>query len=135
MQTGGGVSRQFTPALPQVGYRSFGRSLHERLASSDLLQLPKMPNMDRTLDQAVHIGDFSTCFTPSNVFITVLGSLILCPFLTWFLCKLQSRPVLPGTGCEPPIVPYWLPWFQHLFAFLRNPNGLFEFMGFVFSQQ
>ncbi|KAH8815397.1 cytochrome P450 [Xylogone sp. PMI_703] len=62
----------------------------------------------------------------SSIVVTLLGTLALCPLLTWLLSKVNSQPAPPGTGKEPPVASYWLPWFQHLFGFLRDPNGLFQ---------
>ena len=41
---------------------------------------------------------------------------------TW----LQSFPATPHTGREPPLVPYWLPYLGHIFAFLRDPGKLLQ---------
>jgi hypothetical protein len=89
--------------------------------------------MDRTSGPAVTFNASSTYFTTSNLAIALLITLILCPLLTWTCSKAQAWPVRPGGEKEPPVASYWIPWIQHLFSFLRDPNGLFQTLGFVFS--
>ena len=52
-----------------------------------------------------------------------IGSLCLC---TWLLSTVQSIPRPAGKRHEPPVAPYWIPYFQHMPQFLTNPNETFE---------
>lgn len=56
-------------------------------------------------------------------FLTFLPAIFLS---TWVLSILKSRPALPGTGHEPPVAPYCIPYLQHLVAFLWDPNKAFR---------
>jgi hypothetical protein len=71
----------------------------------------------RTLWAQLILPDISTA---------LLGTVILCPVLTWALSRAAAQPVMPGDGREPPVASYWLPWFQHLFSFLIDPDLLFR---------
>ncbi|KAH6699033.1 cytochrome P450 [Leptodontidium sp. MPI-SDFR-AT-0119] len=73
--------------------------------------------MNHTPSLVVLLSESSGYFPSSNLIFAFLGTLIL------------SSPVPPGTGKEPPVASYWLPWFQHLFSFLRDPNGHFQSLG------
>lgn len=55
-----------------------------------------------------------------------LGLPLIAIVITYLQSWLQSRPAEPNIGSEPPILPYWLPYLQHLPYFLWNPGALYN---------
>lgn len=61
-----------------------------------------------------------------SVLLTSLGLLIIICVATRILSASRWKAARPGQGREPPVAPYWLPYFQHLLPFLADPNNTFQ---------
>ena len=65
-----------------------------------------------------------------NAILQAAGSLLFAVVFTCVLTRLltilRSKATPPGTGNEPPVAPYWIPYLQHLPDFLSDPNGTFQ---------
>lgn len=55
----------------------------------------------------------------------LLGALLLI-FLTGVLAISRSVWKPPPALQEPPVAPYWIPYFGHVFEFFRDPGGLVQ---------
>lgn len=56
----------------------------------------------------------------------VLGALATTIFFTHSLSYIRSIRRTQNREYEPPLLPYWIPYLQHLPAFLLNPASLYE---------
>ena len=59
-------------------------------------------------------------------FLTLVAVIALIPVITWVNSLWSSQHVKPGTGREPPVLPYCIPYIQHLYAFLDDPMSLYD---------
>ncbi|WPH00652.1 cytochrome P450 [Acrodontium crateriforme] len=57
---------------------------------------------------------------------TVWAVLVALLIVTYASRAAQSWPKPPNRGHEPPVAPYWVPYFQHIFSFLWDPNGTYQ---------
>ncbi|KAK5988353.1 6-hydroxymellein synthase cdmE [Cladobotryum mycophilum] len=73
---------------------------------------------------------FSNTVSPHAIptLFALIVSCILIPVATWCLSTINSRQVAAGQDKEPPVAPYTLPYFQHMIAFLSNPDALYKKM-------
>lgn len=56
----------------------------------------------------------------------ILGLLIATTLFTYSISSIYSLRQPRNEKSEPPLLPYWIPYFQHLPAFLLNPASLYE---------
>ncbi|KFY28402.1 hypothetical protein V491_00486 [Pseudogymnoascus sp. VKM F-3775] len=65
----------------------------------------------------------------STAFTVVLMAICLVPMVllvTWHATLIRSWPSEPGSGKEPPVAPYSIPYLQHMISFLLDPYGLLQ---------
>ena len=56
---------------------------------------------------------------------TLLGTLLFM-FMIGVLAFSRSVWKSPSALQEPPVAPYWIPYFGHVFEFFRDPGGLVQ---------
>ena len=66
-------------------------------------------------------------WTPGRALVLLSILLTSIPLCTWLLSLPKSWPAKPGSGKEPPIAPYAIPYLQHMASFLRSPGDTFKY--------
>ena len=61
-----------------------------------------------------------------QAFGSLLLAVVFISLSTRVLTISRSKAAAPGSGNEPPLAPYWIPYLQHLPDFLSDPNGTFR---------
>lgn len=70
----------------------------------------------------------------STAFTVVLMAICLVPMVllvTWLGTLIRSWPSEPGSGKEPPVAPYSIPYLQHMISFLLDPYGLLQSLRYI----